>query len=324
MKRVRQSTKRLLFVLVFGLLLVPKFNSSTSAQTGGSGLSVSPTRHELTIEKGSADTITVTIKNISGVNVVARAVINDFEAKDESGEPKLIVDPTQKTANSIKDFLLDVEDVELSKNESKRLIIPVQIPKNTPSGAYYGVIRYTAQQKTSDTNDEPQVALNASLGVIVLIQVPGSITEQIQAVRLRAERDNKPSSFFFSAPTHVSVTLKNTGTGFVKPFGRVNVSKGSKVLYTYEMNNVDPRSNILPGSTRTFKDEIKDIKGFGRYTISTNLSYGKGGDILTMKSSFWIIPVWLIALVILFFILIIMLGIIILKWFNRSRKRRRR
>ena len=324
MKRVKN---RLLSIFLLGILFVSLVMSNSSvshAQTGGSGLSISPTRHELTINKGAAETITVSIKNISGVAVVAKAVVNDFEASNDSGEPKLIVDPNQKSPTSIRDFLLDVSDVSLANNETKKLVIPVQIPGNTPSGAYYGVIRYTAQKADDGSNDEPQVALNASLGVIVLIQVPGSITEQIQALSLKAERDEKPSSFFFSAPTHVSVSLKNVGTGFVKPFGRVTIKKGSKELYSYEMNNVDPRSNILPGSTRTFKDEVKDIKGFGRYTITTNLSYGKGGDIITMKSSFWIVPVWLLALIALFFLVLIVLAILAYKWVSRAKKRRRR
>lgn len=324
MKRVKNRLTSLLFLSLFALSLTASNKPLTYAQTGGSGLSISPTRHELTINKGEAETITVSIKNISGVAVVAKAVINDFEAANDSGEPKLIVDPNQKSPTSIKDFLLDVNDVSLAKNETKKLVIPVQIPSNTPSGAYYGVIRYTAQKSNDGTDDEPQVALNASLGVIVLIQVPGSITEQIQALKLKAERDDKPSSFFFSAPTHVSVTLKNVGTGFVKPFGRVTIKKGTKELYSYEMNNVDPRSNILPGSTRTFRDEVKDIKGFGRYTITTNLSYGKGGDILTMKSSFWVVPVWLLAVIALFFVVLIVLAVLAYRWVGRAKKRRRR
>jgi len=325
MQRGLKSTISRLGLVVSAAMLLFSFMPHAYAQeSGGSGLSVSPTRQELTVNPGAADVVTITLKNISGVDVVAKAEVNDFEAANETGEPKILVNTSDETARTIRNFLVGVSDVELKKDETKKITIPVQIPTNTPSGAYYGVVRYTAKQKQSDANVEKQVALNASLGVITLITVPGQITEQIQAVRITAERDGKASSFFFQAPEKVAITLKNTGNGFVKPFGRVAVSKGGKEVYHYEMNNTDPRSNILPDTVRTFKDEIKDIGGFGRYTVTANLSYGKGGTILTLKTSFWIIPIWALALLAALVVLLIVLGLVLYKYVARRRSRSRR
>jgi len=197
---LKTTISRFGLVVSVAMLLLTFMPKTYAQETGGSGLSVSPTRQELTINPGAADVVTITIKNISGVDVIAKAEVNDFEAANETGEPKILVNTSDETARTIRNFLIDVSDIELKKNETKKITIPVQIPANTPSGAYYGVIRYTAQQKQSDPNVEKQVALNASLGIITLITVPGQITEQIQAVKISAERYGKSLIFFFHVP----------------------------------------------------------------------------------------------------------------------------
>ena len=68
-----------------------------------------------------------------------------------------------------------------------------------------------------------------------------------------------------------------------------------KQVYSYELNNSTPRGNILPKSSRTFTDEVKNISKPGRYTATANVSHGTGGEVITQKVSFWYLPVWLIV-----------------------------
>jgi hypothetical protein len=302
--------------------IFPQANAQDSK--GGSGLSISPTRAELTINPSKADNIEITLKNISGVDIVAHAEINDFEADGITGEPKVLVNAKSTAPTSIRKFLVGVTDVELKKDESKKFGIPVQIPTGTTSGAYYGVVRYTATAVNKEEAANRQVALNASVGLIVLIQVPGNITEQIQAQKIAVARNNSNGSIFIAPPQHANIILKNTGNGFTKPYGHVAISKGGKEVYSYEMNNTDPRSNILPGSTRTFKDDIKNVSTLGRYTITANLSYGQGGDILTLKTSFWVFPIWFVIVFLVVLIALLVLGFLLYRRISKNRQRRRR
>lgn len=315
--------RRMFAILGLTVMLFASSPMAVAQPTSGSGLSISPTRSELTISPGKADIIQITLKNISGVDIKAVAVVNNFDSNNETGEPKIITDPNVQSPNSIKNFLIGVGDIIIKKDETKKISIPVQIPSSTASGAYYGIIRYTAEPISKEEASQKQVALNASLGLIVLIQVPGNITEQVQAQKISAERDSRSASFFISPPSQVAIALKNTGNGFTKPFGHVSVSKGGKEVFAYEMNNTDPRSNILPNKSRIFRDNIKNVNKLGRYTVTANISYGDGGDILTLKTSFWVLPMWFILTVIGSLLALVGVGYLLYRRISGKRDQRR-
>lgn len=324
-KRGYISFSRLLASLGAALAVFAALPVASGQQQTGSGLSISPTRQELTIEAGKADVIHITLKNTANADVTAKAVVNDFESDNVTGEPKILVNAKSDAPTSIKSFLVGLNDVELKKGESKNFDVPVQITKGTTSGVYYGVIRYTAVPKNPESPEGRQVALNASLGLIVLIQVPGNITERLQAVKLSVDRNDRNGSFFIAPPQHANVTVKNTGNGFTKPFGRVAVTDmQGKQVYSYEMNGTDPRANVLPNSSRVFKDDIKSVNKLGRYTVTANVSYGRGGDILTLKTSFWVLPLWFVIIIAVLFLALLTAGILLYRRLSKKYRRHNR
>lgn len=319
------SFKRILASLAAILMVSASLgHAGAQQQAPGSGLTLSPTRGEFIIEKGKTANIEITLKNKSGAPAIAKVEVDDFVADNKTGEPKIQISNNNTPAASIKKFLLNVEDVTLNTDETKKVLIPIQIPQNAVSGSYYGVIRYTAIATNTDKKEGSQVGLTASVGYIALITVPGNITEQIQAQKIAVSRNDVNGSLFIAAPTKANVTLKNTGNGFTKPFGRVSITKGGKEVYSYEMNDSDPRSSILPGSSRTFSDDIKNVSSFGRYTITTGVSYGAGGTILTLRSSFWVFPLWTVILMGGALVLILVAGYLMYRRIGSSEANRRR
>lgn len=294
------------------LLLLP-----VGAQSG-SGLQIQPPRQELTIERGEASSFNVTLKNISDQPVIAKYVVNDFESDGVSGDPKIIVDSNVVSDASIRDFLVELEDVTLDANETKTFSVTAQIPEAAVPGAYYGLIRYQAIPLDAEGQelDGTQFSLNASLGILVLIDVPGNVVQgaEVESITAQSQEFNdndvavgEPSdgSFFMSSPDQIAINIKNTGGSFIKPFGKVIVNNmfGGESA-SYELNAVSSgegapavRGNILPDSSRTFTNRV-DIGGIGRYTVQANISYTQGGEVITRTSTFWVIPVWFIALTI--------------------------
>jgi hypothetical protein len=301
------------------LLLTMSGTAIVAAQQGGdSGLNISPTRFELKIDPGSSETVKISLKNLSGVDVIAKVEVNDFEADNLTGEPKLIVDPKRESSNSIKPLLKDVSDVPMKKDERKDVDITVSIPAKQPPGGYYGIVRYTAQRESGGA---------VKGGELFLVEVPGNITEQIQIKSVKVftgDKDHKKSgSLFTSMPNQVGITIHNLGNSFSKPFGKVNVTNMSgKNIYSYEINNTDPKANILPGSERLFKDDLKNVSTPGRYTITASLSSGTSGQLVNYIVSFWYLPVWfLLAIAGVIGVLIIGAWMIYRKFSHSTRRR---
>jgi hypothetical protein len=297
MKKFVSLRRAFATILLAGLVTI-RLTSPIAAQeqVPGSGLQISPTRHELSVDAGTKKTVTISLKNVSGAKVNAKAIINDFESDDATGTPKLLTKAGQSSPASIKKLVTNLEDVPLDKDQVKDIAVTIAVPANASPGAYYGVIRF--QAVPVDADNDGNVSLTASVGTIMLIEVPGEIRESMEVLSIKAEKGGKSSFFFTSAPDKMAVQVKNTGNSFLKPFGKVTITKGSKEIYSYELNNTDPRGNVLPDSTRTFRDDIKNIGGFGRYKAVANLGFGDGGEVVTVNATFWLIPLWLLVVII--------------------------
>lgn len=277
----------------------------TTAQTGetGNGFRVSPVRNEFTIEKGRSETFNVTVENPTDASVVAEAIVNDFVASDnENGEPRLILDEnTPPPRNSFKSLVGDLPNLTLGPRQKKDLPVTISVPETANAGGYYGAVRFLPANEGGDGN----VALTASVGTIVLVQVPGDLTEKLTLVELKAATGGKTKSFLTSGDVDVVTRIRNSGDIHVQPFGKIQIKNMfGKVVDEFELNATEPRANILPDSIRRFENSVKKPSPFwfGRYTISANLGYGQGsGDnLITTSSSFWYLPTWfLIALLVL-------------------------
>lgn len=331
-----------LIILVLAVLITPAFTNAQ--EQGGSGLSISPTRTELSMLPGTSDVVTVSLKNITSGPIIAKIFVNDFEPDNETGEPKTVVDPEKRSASSISGFLSEVEDVPLESGESKDVSVNVTIPENAAPGGYYGALRFQAVPVGADTGSTQgsEVSLTANLLSLVLIEVPGDIEQKVIIDSVRAYLDTKAGSIFTKKPNFVGIRIENEGNSFVKPFGRVAVRnlQGNEV-FSYELNDSNPRSNVLPNSGRTFKDRLmnvitQNVNGAdttvetspittpGRYTITADISYGNGGEVFTVKSNFWYLPVWFIVSVLAVVTALIVQGIYLYKKYaTKSTKKRR-
>jgi hypothetical protein len=283
------------FTAIFSLSVLIGVANAQSARPG-SGLSISPLHNQLTLDPGQSTTIKLNIKNITQNQVLAKAYINDFTADNDTGNPVIVTDPNKQLPTSVKKFV-KVSDVPLAVGEKKEVTIPINIPAGTTPGAYYGVLRYQAVPAGANAPGAGQVSLSASVGSLVLIQVKGNLVEKAQLSGLRVYNGNRSGTFFFQKPNQVGVQISNLGNSFVQPFGKVVVTNTSgKQIYSYEINDVNPRANVLPGSRRVFKDPIKNINKPGRYKVTASISFGDGSNVLVSQKTFWYLTGSMVAI----------------------------
>jgi hypothetical protein len=317
-----------LFLLVFTTAI---FKTGYAADPPGSasGLSISPLRQNLTLKPGQAAAIDITLKNITGGPIIAKAAVRDFRSDNVSGNPQIITNPNYSDPASIKSFLVGLGSVPLATGEEKTFEIPVQAPNNASPGAYFGLITYQAvPDNTTGTGGNNAVALSAAVGQLVFITVPGNVNQSLQINAVHVYKDKQGTQqggvLFTKPPKSVGVDLHNYGNAFATPFGTVIIQKSGKQIYSYELNGGITRSLILPNSSRIFKNAISKIKSPGHYTVLVNASYGSGSDILTAKKSFWYVPMWLVIAIIVVVVLIVLVIFMVSRRFKKSGKKRYR
>ncbi len=101
------STKRknLLYVIFITVFLLIGLNLTIGAQeaANGNGFRISPLRNEEVVEKGQSIEVVLEVTNPTNTDIVANVIINDFEANNVNGEPKIFYDPdTSAPGNSFK------------------------------------------------------------------------------------------------------------------------------------------------------------------------------------------------------------------------------
>jgi hypothetical protein len=278
------------------------------SEDGGSGLQISPTRHELVVQPGEAKTIEFNIKNVTQSRIIARAALNDFESDNDTGQPVLLGDDEELLPTSIQPFVKNFEDVELDSGETARVEVTIDLPTDVSPGAYFGALRYVAVPVNASANEEGrQVALTASVASLVLVEVPGDIVESVSFEDLKAERGERSGFLFTDFPDAIALTIRNNGNSFARPFGKTVILRGDTEVLSYEVNNTDPRGNVLPNSSRTFRDEVENSGTIGRYRVVSSIAYAEGGELLTKETVFYVIPYWAWAV-----ILLVLVGLVLL------------
>jgi len=162
------------------------------------------------------------------------------------------------------------------------------------------------------------------------MEVDGELETDLQLIEASAAKnsDDDPStpselgSYFTGGPLSVVMRLQNNGNTFLQPSGTVQVKNmfGS-VVDSYELNSPDSagtdRAYVLPDQIRRFEDPLSDKLYFGRYTIEATVSYiGGSGDLIQVNQSFWVVPYWLVAIIVVVIALIVLLPKM-LKGYNR-------
>ena len=277
--------KKLLFILA--VILCLGF-SIVGAEESGNGFKISPTRHELEVKRGKSTRITITVENITDLPIESGFLVNDFLADEDGGNfPRIVFNPESDIAEdySIKSFVDLPDPITLAPRQSKDFSVNVFVPKNASPGSYFGVFRVVPAAEL-DSASGTRVGINASVSSVIIITVPGDVVELLSLRDVQVGEDIEKTEngqvvyeeslgkIFESSPDFVKILLNNEGNVITKPFGKVHINNWSgDVIYSYELNDTQPRGNVLPASYRAFKNPISNVGNFGKFTIEASISY---------------------------------------------------
>jgi hypothetical protein len=275
MNKIRQIVSVLITTLTMaGSMALPTVASAQS-QGAGNAIRVSPVRTDLVINPGETRQINVTVENLTTAAAEYQAIINDFIAgSGEDGQPALILDADKfAPSHSLKRFIATIPHVTVPAGQSKDVKVAITVPKDAAGGGYFGAVRFAPASSGDPTKN---VNIAASVGSLMLVKVPGDLVEnmKLESFDVRtSEKANSGSSFFSTNKNLYAVSrFKNNGNVHEQPFGKVVLKKGSKVLQTIEINNSDPRGNVLPDSIRRFGVKLDKVGLWGKYTVEGDVT----------------------------------------------------
>jgi hypothetical protein len=317
-----------LIVAVVASVVLMATGTSSAAFSSGDGMRVSPVRTDLVIKPGGSKVVTVYVQNVTNGTSHLKVIVNDFVASpDESGAPALLLNGESNDQHGLKKYVTTASTITIAKGKQEAIPVKVTIPKGTPGGGYYGAVRFApANGSTGNAN----VALSGSVGSLILVSVPGNVTEKLSLASFDVRQDDSPRTIFTSNKNlAITVRMRNGGDVQEQPFGKILLKKGSKTIKTYEFNAATPPGNVLPDSIRKFSIPMKGVGSFGKYTVEGNFGYGTSGQLLSGSTTFYVIPVWMILLIVILVLVILFLVFVfpkMVKNYNRNvvRKANRR
>lgn len=293
MWKLKSGRLALLLALVVGSLVFVAPDLASAA--GGNGLRVTPVRTDLTIKPGTSQTVNVTVTNITTTPATLAAIVNDFTANgDETGQPALLLDANQfAPKHSLKRFVKDIPGFTLQPGQQKTIPVTINIPANAAGGGYFGTVRFAPADSIDPGKN---VTLAGSVGSLILVRVPGDVKSQLSIVSFDTRQNGGAKSLFFdNKGIEAVVRFQNQGNIQEQPFGKILLKdRSDKILAEYEINDVDPRGNVLPDTIRRFNTELDNIGNFGQYKLVGNFGYGSNGQLLSASTTFYVVPAILI------------------------------
>lgn len=310
MKKLLKAGMLLLATGLF-LALIP-VNAYAASSAAVNGYRISPVRTDLTVKPGSSETVTVLIQNVSASVENLQVIINDFQApNDESGDPALLLNDASAPQHSLKQFVTAPHQTfTLQPKQQTSVGVLIKVPAGTAGGGYYGAIRFAPVGAGGSKN----VNLSASVASLVLITVPGNLSEQlaIKNFGVTQGKSTEPRHIFFSAKNlHALVSFQNSGNVQEQPFGKILLKRGSNTLQTQPVNASGLPGNVLPDSARRFTVTLDKVGWYGKYKAEGNFGFGSQGRLLSAQYTFYVIPVLfiVIGLIIIVAILFLIFGL---------------
>jgi len=315
-----QTNVRILLSFVAALVIsvvLGAITHSSAYAASANTLKVSPVRSDITVKPGETKIVETTISNITGESITVAPIENDFTSGDERGTPALILDAnTYAPTHSLKRFLSPLANVTIPAGQSKTINVVITVPKTAQAGGYFGAIRFAP----ADPDGGGQVNLSASVASLILLTVPGETVDKLELTDFSVQQNGRNVTDV-RTPDNMQVTFRfeNKGNLQAGPFGKISVTNGKNIVYSYDFNSTDPREVILPDSARRWDVPLDKIGTFGHYTVNATLTYGAKNQTVEVSKSFWVIPTFVILIAIGLALLLVIAIVILVIMFKKKR-----
>lgn len=285
---------------LFGLYL------PVTANAQGINLEVSPAKVNIVLEAGTTVTQKFRVGNFSNAKKNLYLYTEDFVVLDDAGTPSFLEtkDPDNERFSLTNWIELDSDTIELESNEVKEVEVKIKIPEDATPGGHYAA--FFVQSEKPDPTGNSSIGSIGRVASLILGTVPGDVDENISVVKFFA---NKGVYFNDNPRVEITAQLANSGTVHAIPTGAAFLSGA----YSYKPKSLlfnQRQGAILPNAPdRTITESLViEKKGFvppiGKMDVNLLMKYGSNNNELNAYTSFWLLPIK--------FIIVVLLGLVAL------------
>ncbi len=257
----------LLFVtLNLGIFVQPAFADNTPTS-----LSISPAIIERVLTPSKEDTFTLTLTNNSTIPLPIRGNSSNLNQDLRT---------TGSRYNSASWISLDPPDFILQPGDKQTITLHILPPVDAQPGGHYSTVTFSPLIPAGLTTTPEALA---QVGAVVLMTIPGDITESLEL------KDASFPRLITSLPRDFNLSLKNSGNIHLSPnFHLTLLDHRGELVTTIPVQT----SLILPDTTKTFLIRWPSATKWGHYTITGTINYGTNNSLTLPLFSIWFIPIF--------------------------------
>lgn len=284
-------------IILLALILAPFLNLQAQE---GNGISVSPTRVQRNYKINDSESVNLTLLNNESIPVNVNVNLKSFKLINNNQEIKFELSPEEEVLNWIKDFN---NNFTINPKERFNYSLNLEIDPGTKPGGYLFSLLFEIRTDSSNEG-ESSTKIIQSVGVPFVINVSGITGASYGQISLDSFNLNYD---FISNSIPYSVSVFNNSNQIITPIGVTKLKKNfgfGPEQITKDFNN-DARI-VSSFSIRNFIDKINlDQSVLGEYEVSINFLYGLENNVYTSKTKIFILPLWVIGLLIFIIVLVI-------------------
>lgn len=305
---IRTSVFAITFVAVLSIsasTLFAQTLDTTQTQTNQVTLTTIPPRYgengELTIKPGEKTQIQVRVRNSSNQTLPIRSVAQDF-ILDEDGQTPVAITDTVSNRWSLSQWITLVPATQtLQPGETGVVNVLIEVPAEGLPGGHYAMI--THQPDTSGgVGETVGSAISQKVGTLIYASVDGPINEQA-FIRNFDFNNGKFAEF---GPINYGFIIENESDIHIRPQMSITV----RDILGRTVATLEPETkNIFPLANRSFEGSWEQVWGNGYYSAELVASYGKQGNVIIAKDTFWLLPIKLVIAVIILILTLIAIAV---------------
>lgn len=273
------------------------------------GITVSPFIIEEVVSPGQSFTKEIILTNNSDEERIFYIYLQDFRAKEESGEILLL--PAGSEKFSLIGWLeFPEERIEFAPKESRQVSVNFHIPERAAAGSRYGAIIFGSEPLKfilQEDQDGVFASFGHEVGVLVFFYSSRGAIEEAKIQEFRSDKA------YYYTPFKVNFIgrIENLGNVYIEPVGIIKIENMfGKEVAVLPFNQEGLK--VLPETIRRFEESWQGNFGFGRYSASLFVNFGtsihQGGTgtrTIFAKAFFWILPWKTIVLGLIFIVLFV-------------------